>query len=50
MKTDRKLRRVIKLGETSFAVTLPPQWLAGHEYVWIERRDSEIVIKAAEVR
>jgi len=50
MKSSRKLRRVIRLGNTSLAVTLPPTWLEGWQYVWIEREDSTIVIKPAEVK
>jgi hypothetical protein len=50
MKSERKLRRVIRLGNTSLAVTLPPTWLDGQQYVWVERTDSAIVIRPAEVR
>jgi virulence-associated protein VagC len=50
MNRDRKLRRVIRLGNTSLAVTLPPTWLEGQQYVWIEREDSAIVIRPAEVK
>jgi hypothetical protein len=50
MSLERKLRRVIRLGNTSLAVTLPPTWLEGQQYVWIERADSGIIIRPAEVR
>jgi len=45
---ERKLRRVIHLG-SSVAVTLPHDWVFEY-YVWIERRDSEIIIRPAEVQ
>jgi hypothetical protein len=50
MKSEKKLRRVIRLGTTSLGITLPPTWLEGLEYVWIERSDSAIIIRPAEVK
>ena len=49
-KVEKKLRRVIRLGLTSLAITLPPSWVEGHEYVWIEKKDSQIIISPAEVQ
>jgi len=38
------LRRIIRIGSSKL-VTLPPNW--DHEYVWLERKDSMILIKPA---
>jgi antitoxin component of MazEF toxin-antitoxin module len=45
---SKLLRRVIKLG-SSIAVTLPRAWMKESDFVWIERKNGEIIIRAAEV-
>lgn len=46
---SRALRRVLRLGGAR-AVTIPRDWLAEAEYVWVEVQGEKIVIKPAEVR
>jgi len=46
MKT---LRKVLRIGNTR-AVTIPPAWIDDRiEFVWVERQNSLIVIRPAEV-
>ena len=48
---ERKLKKLIRLGPASVAVTLPLSWVEEEklDYVWIEKRNSEIIITKAKV-
>ena len=47
--SQKVLRRVIRLGPSSQAITIPKAFLKA-EFVWIEKTDGTIIIKPAEVR
>jgi hypothetical protein len=49
---ERKLKKLIRLGPASVAVTIPLNWVEEENlnYVWLEKRNSEIIIRKAEVQ
>jgi len=46
---EKALRKVLQIGATK-AITIPSVWLDDSiQFVWIEKQDSSIVIRPAEV-